>query len=64
MIGSLPPSDARRESILILLVGRFGSAAESLEVELQAVESDRLADLAPFAIKCRNLASFRKRLLS
>ena len=45
-------------------MGRFGPAAKELEVELKAVEFDRLSDLAKFAAKCRNLASFRKRLLS
>jgi hypothetical protein len=55
---------AMRRSILNFLVGRFGPAAKELEVELKAVELDRLDDLAEFAAKCRNLASFRKRLLS
>jgi hypothetical protein len=76
MIGSLPPSDfveeafrrgeisARRKSILIVLVARFGPAAEALEVELQTVEYEQFKDLVPFAVNCRNLASFRKRLLS
>ena len=76
MIGWLPDSDfveearregatkARRESILIYLVARFGPAAEALKDELQTIEYERLQDLVTFAAKCRNLASFRKRLLS
>jgi hypothetical protein len=55
---------AKREAILDFLVGRFGPPAKDLEVELAAVEFDRLSDLIKFAAKCRNLASFRKRLLS
>jgi hypothetical protein len=55
---------AKREAILDVLVGRFGPAAKELEVELTAVEFDRLRDLHMFAVKCRNLTSFRKRLVS
>jgi hypothetical protein len=55
---------AKREAILDVLVGRFGPTAKVLEVELAAVELDRLRDLHMFAVKCRSLASFRKRLLS
>jgi hypothetical protein len=55
---------ARQEDILRFLVGRFGPAAGALEVEVKAVEYERLEDLVTFAAKCRNLASFRKRLLS
>ena len=55
---------AKREAILDVLVGRFGPTAKVLEVELTAVEFDRLRDLHMFAVKCRNLASFRKQLLS
>jgi len=57
-------TEAKREALLDFLVGRFGPAAEALEVELKAVEFERLRDLIKFAAKCRNLASFRKRLLS
>jgi hypothetical protein len=56
--------ETKREDILDFLVGRFGPAAKDLEVELEAVDFDRLRDLVKFAGKCRNLASFRKRLLS
>jgi hypothetical protein len=35
-----------------------------LEVELKAVDFDRLRDLVKFAAKCRSLASFRKHLVS
>jgi hypothetical protein len=55
---------ARQQDILDVLDSRFGAAAQDLEVELKAVEFDRLGDLLRFAAKCRNLASFRKRLLS
>ena len=55
---------ARQPDILKFLRGRFGPAAEALKVELKALEFDRLDELVEFAAKCRNLASFRKRLLS
>ena len=45
-------------------MSRFGPPAKELEVELMAVDFDRLSDLVEFAVKCRNLASFRKRLVS
>ena len=57
-------TEAKRGMLLRFLVSRFGAAAKELEGELKAVEFDRLDDLAEFAAKCRNLASFRKRLLS
>jgi predicted transposase YdaD len=57
-------TEGKQEAILDVLVTRFGPAAETLKVELKAVEFDRLRDLVKFAAKCRNLASFRKRLLS
>jgi hypothetical protein len=55
---------ARQEDIMDVLKTRFGPAAKDLEVELKAVEFDRLGALHKFAVKCRNLASFRKHLLS
>jgi hypothetical protein len=55
---------ARLQGIMDVLQGRFGLAAKELEVELAAVDSDRLRELLVFAVKCRNLAAFRKRLLS
>jgi hypothetical protein len=55
---------AMRRVILKFLSARFGPAAKDLEVELKAVEFDRLDGLVDFAAKCRNLAAFRKRLLS
>ena len=57
-------TETRRKDILDFLRERFGPAADELEVELRAVEFDRLADLVKFAAKCRSLTSFRKRLLS
>ena len=36
---------AKREAILDFLVSRFGPPAKELEVELKAVEFDRLSDL-------------------
>jgi hypothetical protein len=54
----------RQEDILKVLVNRFGDAARDLEVELEAVDFDRLAGLFDRALNCRNLASFRKQLLS
>ena len=46
-----------------VLEGRFGAAAKGFEVELNAVEYDRLSELVKLAAECRNLASFRKHLL-
>jgi predicted transposase YdaD len=57
-------TEAKREMLLDFLVGRFGPTAQDLEVELKAVDYDRLRDLAQIAAKCRNLGAFRKRLLS
>ncbi len=57
-------SQARQQDIMDALECRFGLAAKELEVELAAVEFDRLRELLLFAVKCRNLAEFRKRLLS
>ncbi len=56
--------NARREVILILLEAQFGAAAQALEVELKAVEFDRLRELIKFAAKCPDLPAFRERLLS
>jgi hypothetical protein len=55
---------ARQQDIIDFLEGRFGPPARELEVELKAVDFDRLSDLVKFAAKCRNLAAFRKKLLS
>jgi hypothetical protein len=57
-------TEARQEDILDLLVDRFGPAAMALEVELKAVEFDRLSELLKLAAKCRSLAAFRKHLAS
>ena len=57
-------TEATRKLMLGFLVGRFGPAAKDLDVELRAVDLDRLEELAEFAARCRNLASFRKCLLS
>jgi hypothetical protein len=57
-------TEGKQEMLLDFLVSRFGPAAKDLEVELKAVEFDQLDDLGQFAAKCRNLASFRKRLLA
>ena len=57
-------TEAKREAILKVLMTRFGGAAKDLKVELEAVEFDRLEGLLDLALGCRNLASFRKRLLS
>ena len=57
-------TEAMRQAVLDVIVRRFGPPAQALEVELKAIEFDRLRDLHGFAVGCRNLASFRKRLLS
>jgi hypothetical protein len=55
---------AMRRMILKFLVARFGMAAKDVEVELKAVEFDRLDDLIDFAAACRDLHTFREPLLS
>jgi hypothetical protein len=55
---------AWQQGIMDVLVDRFGSDAEDLEVELKAVEFERLRDLLKFAVKCSDLEAFRRRLLS
>jgi hypothetical protein len=57
-------SQARRQVILETLEDRFGPEARELEVELNAVEFDRLRDFHKFALKCDSLEGFRERLLS
>jgi hypothetical protein len=57
-------TEAKREAMLSFLMTRFGPAVKELEVELKAVEFGRLDDLIIFVVECRNLASFRKRLLA
>ena len=54
----------RQQDIMDILMDRFGSEAEALEVELKAVEFDRLRELLRFATKCADLEGFRERLLS
>jgi hypothetical protein len=46
------------------LVNRFGEAAKDLEVELKAVDYDRLEGLFHRALSCPDLASFREELVS
>jgi predicted transposase YdaD len=55
---------AMQRDILDLLEIRFGPEAKDLEVELNAIAFDRLRELHRLAATSRNLASFRKRLLS
>jgi hypothetical protein len=55
---------AWRQNVMDVLEARFGPPARELEVEVAAVEFDRLRELHLFAVKCRNLAAFRKRLFS
>jgi hypothetical protein len=57
-------TEAWQQSVMDVLLRRFGPAAQALELELKAVEFDRLRDLHGYAVSCRSLASFRKRLLS
>ena len=57
-------TEAMQQDILDLLEIRFGPQAKDLEVELKAVAFDRLRELHRFAATSRNLAWFRKRLLS
>ncbi len=57
-------TEARRRDVLNILLVRFGPAARSLEVELNAIEFDRLEDLVKLAVSAHDLDSFRERLLS
>ena len=55
-------TETRQKDILKVLITRFGDAAKDLAAELEAIEYDRLEGLLERALRCRNLASFRKRL--
>jgi hypothetical protein len=57
-------TEARRKDLLKVLLNRFGGPAKELEVELEAVDYERLDDLFEQALGCQDLPSFRKRLLS
>jgi hypothetical protein len=57
-------SAERRQAILDLLEIRFGPEAKDLEAQLESTTFERLRELYRTAVKCRSLASFRKRLLS
>jgi predicted transposase YdaD len=57
-------TQARRQVILETLEERFGPEARDLEVELNAVEFDRLREFHKFALKCDSLEGFRERLSS
>jgi hypothetical protein len=57
-------TEAMQQDILDLLEVRFGPQSKDLEIELKAIAFDQLRELLRFAVKCRSLASFRKRLLS
>jgi hypothetical protein len=56
--------EARQQDILDVLESRFGPAARDLEVELKAVEFDRLRDLVKFCGTCNSLEAFREHLRS
>ena len=56
-------AERTRETLVNVLVARFGSKAKSVETELQAISDEsRLQELVKFAATCRSLASFRKHL--
>jgi hypothetical protein len=57
-------TETRQAYILKVLRNRFGDAAKDLEVELKAVEYERLDVLFDWALDCPDLESFRKELLS
>ncbi len=55
--------ETRIESLMTVLVGRFGSKAEALERELKAIGDERrLKELLKHAVTARTLSSFRKQL--
>ncbi len=56
--------ETRQQDILDLLEVRFGPEAKELEALLKAIPFDRLRELHKVAVRCRSLASFRKRLSS
>ena len=56
-------TDRVRETLVIVLVARFGSKAKSLETELKTISDEsRLQELVKCAATCRTLSSFRKHL--
>ena len=56
-------TDRTRETLINVLVARFGSKAKSLETELKAIsEESRLQELVKHAATARTLSSFRKQL--
>jgi hypothetical protein len=55
---------AMQQTLLDILEDRFGSDAKDLEVDLKAVEFDRLRELIRFVVRCSSLEAFRERLLS
>ncbi len=57
-------TETRQAYILKVLRNRFGDAAKELDVELKAVEHERLDSLFDRALNCPDLESFRKELLS
>ena len=53
------------ESLMTVLIRRFGTQAEVLETEIMAITEDaRLKDMIEHAATCRSLAAFRKKLTS
>ena len=56
---------ATQNTILVVLEGRFGAKARTLETKIKAIgifEDDRLDELLKHAATCRTLGSFRKQL--
>ncbi len=56
-------AERTRETLMNVLVARFGSKAKSLETELETISHEsRLQELVKHAATCRTLSSFRKQL--
>jgi hypothetical protein len=56
-------TDRLRETLMNVLIARFGSKAQSLETELKTIsEEPPLQELFKHAATCRTLSSFRKHL--
>ena len=53
------------ESLVTVLMRRFGTQAAALQTEIMAIADDtRLKDLIEHAATCRSLAAFRKKITS
>jgi hypothetical protein len=58
-----PIAERTRETLVDVLVARFGAKAESVKTELKAIDDEaQLKELVRHAATCRSLSAFRKQL--